>query len=92
MNKSKITASYEVKVDARAYGMDFGTVAQRVMRDARKSMPMETKRAKAVSACRRALVALRGVRGLDARCDGPIDALIVNVGQALRALGIKGGG
>ena len=86
MNKTKITASYEVKVDARAYGMDFGTVAERVMRDARKSIPMEQKRAKAVSACRRALVALRGVKGLDSRCDGPIDALVQTIQTALLAI------
>ena len=86
MNKSKITAGYQVKIDPRAYGLDFGTVAQRVMRDARKSMPMEQKRAKAVSACRRALVALRGVKGLDSRCDGPIDALVQTIQTALLAI------
>ena len=86
MSKSKITASYEVKIDPRAYGMDFGTVAERVMRDARKSIPMEQKRAKAVSACRRALVALRGVRGVSKAADLQVNLMIADVLIALKAL------
>jgi len=78
--------TFEIKDDPRPLGLDFGTVAQRVMRDARKSMPMEQKRTKAVSSCRRALAALRGVKGLDSRCDGPIDALVQTIQTALLAI------
>ena len=86
MSKSKITASYEVKIDPRAYGMDFGTVAERVMRDARKSMPAKTTQRQAVSACRRAVVALRGVRGVSKAADLQVNLMIADVLIALKAL------
>ena len=83
--------TYEIKDEPGPLGLNFGTVAQRVARNAKSVPTMAEMRTKAIGSCRRTLVALRGARGLDARCDAPIDALIVSVGLALRALGIKGG-